>query len=114
MKHAIGVIVLLLASQAMGQAIKHDPTVEQCRTESYLWDKDWDSNHRYATQQSIVDIEARGNELLDCYRIDKDYNNWYLAVMNAGQNEIKLRAEHFFLRHKLERQFAAEDAAGKR
>jgi hypothetical protein len=33
MKYAIGAIVLLLASLAMGQEIKHAPTIAQCRAD---------------------------------------------------------------------------------
>ena len=70
MKNAIPVIILLMASLAMGQEIKHAPTVEQCRADAKVWVDDRHEG-RYAPSLTMEEMDARGREMHNCVKVDR-------------------------------------------
>jgi len=112
-KYAIAATVLLFASLAVSQEIKHAPTVEQCRADQRLWLGKVENDPSVASV-GYKELKSWGNEMLYCESVDPDYYNRYYNT-DAEIAFVKLgRLIDFLDRHNLRDQFDAEDAAGKR
>ena len=99
--------------QEGGSAVRHAPTLDQCRADAALWVKnDWHS-------LSMMKISEMQREIGDCEKVDPvetahDYFLRYIQIDNAVMAEYTSRLQSFITRHQLYKQFADEDEAGKR
>jgi len=113
MKYAAATIVLLFASLAVAQEVKHAPTIEQCQADANLWSV---QSLEETDRLSVLTLEARWKEMYDCKRLDssRDQRSVYEMVMHNSISDQEVRMVHFLERHHEWDQFVVEDAAGKR
>lgn len=104
--------VLLLASLAGAQEIKHAPTIEQCRADQRVWLAEFErENARGRTLRTLL---LWGNEMSDCRHVDPQKVDSYGVVQGYVTLAEADRYSRFLERYGLMQQFVVEDEAGKR
>lgn len=75
MKHFVAAgIVALITTVAVGQEVKHAPTVEQCRADQkYGW-RSWKSQRTVALTKDVsyLELSQWGHEMSDCREVDPE------------------------------------------
>jgi hypothetical protein len=106
------VVMLFLVANSFSQ--NHAPTVEQCRADQRLWQSQIDEMPKEISKVLFQTLTDRGHEMADCIVVDGSYWQSYSHTAVALHIESSRRLMHFLERHKLLKQFLAEDDAGKR
>jgi hypothetical protein len=105
-------VLLLLVASSLSQ--NHAPTAEQCRADQRLWQSQVDDMPEEISKVLFQTLTDRGHEMADCIVVDGSYWESYSHTAVALHIQQSRRLMHFLERHKLLKQFVAEDAAGKR
>jgi len=123
MKLALALAAILLIGIPPGgqDAVKHAPSIDQCRADQALWDsklrqvapgsKDW---AHFANDTSVRTITHWDTEMSQCMDIDHERVAAYSRTAELGTLVGGDRATDFIARHNLMGQFLAEDEAGLR
>jgi len=87
----------------------HAPSIEQCRADVAVWTQD-----DMGKNVSAPNLDLRAEQMGKCYLVDKSWGELYKNVLVQSMFALEGRHHNFIIRHNLEAQFLAEDAAGKR
>ena len=115
MKHFLILAVVLggsLTILAVGQEIKHAPTVAQCQADQRLWFSKIEGESSTLPKYDVLSEWAI--EMGDCKTVDPVNFNKYYNLHGEIDAERALRMIDFIDRQGLRQKFLAEDAAGKR
>jgi hypothetical protein len=117
MKLALALATILLVGIPLvgiplgGQdAVKHAPSVDQCRADQLLVD----AKIHHADDATVETITNWIHEMRECTSVDNEHLASYACTMGFAMGLVGTRATNFLTRHNLMTQFVQEDMAGKR
>jgi len=114
MKTILLVVAFVIAVPALGQEVKHAPTVDQCQADQRLWLSKLEGPESGLDDAPFSTLNAWNAELDQCKAVDPQNHFKYYNTTSEITAEQFIRAQHFIDRHGLHDQFIAEDTAGKR
>lgn len=115
MKPIFLLAAILIASSAFAQEADHAPAAEQCQADQRLWLATLEMPDNSGAQNtSLSTLHSWAVEMRSCIDVDPANNVKYLNTLSETTFVQVMRLSNFLRRHNLTRQFAAEDAAGKR
>ncbi|HXO04871.1 MAG TPA: hypothetical protein VN884_04480 [Candidatus Sulfotelmatobacter sp.] len=106
-------VAIVLAVPALGQEVKHAPTVAQCQADQKLWLSKLEDD-RGIDDVKFETLDGWQQEMKDCKEVDEINGRKYFNVMTEIEAEFSRRELDFIVRHHQFDQFLAEDAAGQR
>lgn len=104
--------VAVLVVAAVGQEVKHAPTVEQCRADQKLWmaKLEGENGLKYV---SYKELRGWRSVMNDCEDVDSDLRDRYDHTGSEILAAKAMRLEDFIDRHGMWEKFIAEDEQGK-